>query len=186
MSQKLDLEKLMSIDGLPGVKDQNGDPLEPFESPEIEDLVSNPDDPSEDLRNDYGTVRNGLNFQEQMLKLAALKAYEMMVTSDNPRYYEAFNSLMGQMNANSKQRMELFKQMKEITQRTVGAAGSGDGEQPKQLENKPETVFQGTAAELMKKIGSQLDQQARTSREKVINSTVDEEHPLDAVKNSPR
>ncbi|WVX87461.1 terminase small subunit [Vibrio phage EniLVp02] len=185
MSQKLDLEKLLSIEGLPGVKDQNGEPLEPFEAPEIDDLVSNPDDPSEDLRNDYGTVRNGLNFQEQMLKLAVLKAYEMMVTSDNPRFYEAFNSLMGQMNANSKQRMELFKQMKEITQRAVGTAG-GDGGQPKQIENKQETVFQGTAAELMKKIGSQLDQQARTSREKVINSTPDEEHPLDAVKNSPR
>lgn len=165
---EISLEELLSIDGLPGVTDAEGNTLVPYEAPEIEDKQSHPDDIDQDVKDDYTNVRNNVYFQQELLKRMLLKVYETATMSDNARYYEVFATMMGQMNLNNKQILDIQHDIKTLRDKT-SAQGTT---QPQQGSTQitAQTVFVGSPSELMGKLGGQVDAKSRNAlNEKVIN-----------------
>lgn len=170
MSDTLDLTELFSIEGLPGIKDQDGAPLEEFKMPELDKIVSNPTERSKDLEADYMAVRDNVYFQQQLLRLMALKAYENASMSDSPRQVEVFSTLMTQMTNNNKQILDVQKAMKEITQEQVKTSSS-------ETVVKAEagaTVFVGSPAELMARRGGQLEAKAKRERGQELDGDIED------------
>lgn len=155
--ETLDLSELMTIEGLPGIKDSDGNELVPFEMPEIKEVQSNPSNRNVDLEKDYEVVRKNVHFQQQLLQHAALKAFENAATSDSPRMMEVFATVMNQMTVNNKQILEIQKQMRDITQEQVTTS---QNQQQQPMINATGPVFVGSPAELMQQVGGQIEAKA--------------------------
>lgn len=164
MTEKLDLTELLSISGLPGVSDADGNELVPYEPPEIKETTSNPNNRTVDLEHDYAAVRDSLYFQQQLLKLAALKAFENASMGDSPRHMEVLSTLFSQMTNNTRQLIDVHKQMKDITAEEVKTNAAP---QPQITAEAGSTVFVGSPSELMAVRGAQLDVRSRREREVV-------------------
>lgn len=155
----VDIATLMNIEGLPGVTDQNGNELVPFEMPDIKEVTSNPTNRTVDLESDYSSVRDNVYFQQQLLRLMAMRAYENAATSDSPRHVEVFATLMTQMTNNNKQILDIQKLMKDITQEEVKTGTPA----PNITTTGP--VFIGSPTEIMRELGGQQDVRAKKARE---------------------
>lgn len=157
MSDELNLEELMNIQGLPGLTDEDGNELTQFEIPEIPNLVSNPADRTSDEDADYTRVRDNYHFQQELMKLMALRAYENAMMSDSPRAIEVFSTLMSNMANNNKEMLNVHKTMNDIRQQPKGQTGD--------TTINAQSVFVGSPTELMGQVGGQLEAKARVAHE---------------------
>lgn len=139
---------------------------EEFQPPVIKEVTSNPSERVKDLESDYATVRDNAHFQQQLLRMAAMKAFENANMSDAPRMMEVFATLMTQMTNNNKQILDIQKQMKDITQQEIATA-QGNGSGTVQSINAETAVFVGNARDLLNDVGSRQEY-LREKREKEV------------------
>ncbi|CAM0001207.1 terminase small subunit, partial [Vibrio phage K567] len=149
------LQALTNVDelGLPGAIE--APEPEEFVPPVIKSVESNPSERVRDLESDYATVRDNAHFQQQLLRMAALKAFENASMSDAPRMMEVFAGLMTQMTNNNKQILDIQKQMKDITQQEIAPTQGGGG--TVQSINAETAVFVGNARDLLNEVGSRQE-----------------------------
>lgn len=154
---EFNIQDLLSVD-LPGV---TGEEIIVYEKLELQDVISHPDDRIKDLLEDYKFVRETIRFQRQMLMNMAPIALENAKNSENPKTVEAFAKVMAEMTANNVQLMRLHKEIKEIiNEPTKTTAATGDNP-----TIHAETVFIGTPADIMNKVGTQQDSYNLRDRE---------------------
>lgn len=146
---------------------------EEFQPPVIKEVISNPSERVKDLESDYATVRDNAHFQQQLLRMAALKAFENASMSDAPRMMEVFSGLMTQMTNNNKQILDIQKQMKDITQQEIATVQGGGG--AVQSINAETAVFVGNARDLLNDVGSRQEYLRQQKDAEVIIDVESEE-----------
>lgn len=157
MDTPLDIATLMDIGDLPGI---TGEEIVVYEKLELKEVVSNPNDRTHDLEDDYSLVRKNMHFQSQMLQNAAEIFLETAKNADSPRHMEVFATLMGQMTTTNREILKVHKEMKEITNENTGTKGTG--QQTMNIENA--TVFMGSPSELMDEVGDAYEAQEKNER----------------------
>ncbi|AGN30027.2 terminase DNA packaging enzyme small subunit [Vibrio phage nt-1] len=140
---------------------------EEFQPPVIKEVQSHPSERVKDLESDYATVRDNAHFQQQLLRMAAMKAFENASMSDAPRMMEVFATLMTQMTNNNKQILDIQKQMKDITQQEIATAQGGGG--TVQSINAETAVFVGNSRDLLNEVGSRQEYLRSQREEEIID-----------------
>lgn len=167
------LSQLTNVDDLSDLPGAISAPEpEEFEMPAIREVDSNPGERAKDLDADYATVRDNAHFQQQLLRMAALKAFENANMSDAPRMMEVFSTLMTQMTNNNKQFLDMHKQMKDITQQEVTTTPNAGSVQSINAET---AVFVGSAKDLLSEVGSRQEYLRAKKNEEVIDDVTFEE-----------
>ncbi len=166
MDEKL-MQELTDIESLnlPGAIE--AEEPEEFVPPVIVEVESNPGERVKDLESDYATVRDNAHFQQQLLRMAALKAFENASMSDAPRMMEVFAGLMTQMTNNNKQILDIQKQMKDITQQEIAPTQGVNG--AVQSINAETAVFVGNARDLLNEVGSRQEYLREQRNSEVID-----------------
>ena len=145
----------MNVSDIPGIDDGDADiTLEKFE---LVPVVSDLNKRSDDIANDYGKVRQNMDFQQQMLLEAAKIALENARNGEHPKQMEVFATLMAQLTALNKGIISVHKDVTEISKPATPV-----GDKP---TINAENVYIGSTSDLMDKYGSQQDAQD----EKVVN-----------------
>lgn len=165
------IHDLTLIDGLdlPGCIE--ADEPDAYSPPEIKEITSNPGERVKDLESDYSTVRDNAHFQQQLLRAAALKAFENANMSDAPRMMEVFATLMTQMTNNNKQILDIQKQMKDITQQSIAPNQNAGATQSINAET---AVFVGNARDLLNEVGSRQEYLRSRREEEIIDVSPEE------------
>ncbi|AUR85736.1 terminase DNA packaging enzyme [Vibrio phage 1.081.O._10N.286.52.C2] len=167
------LAALTQVDGLdlPGAIE--APEPEDFKPPVIKQVESNPSERVKDLDADYATVRDNAHFQQQLLRMAAMKAFENASMSDAPRMMEVFATLMTQMTNNNKQILDIQKQMKDITQQEIAPVQGSGG--PVQSIHAETAYFVGNSRDLLNEVGSRQEFLREQRDEKVVTDVRSEE-----------
>lgn len=142
------LTDLSNLD-LPGTV-MSDDDIAVYEPPEFKEVISNPENRTSDVQNDYHAARDSNHFQDQILRIAMLKQLENASMCDLPRQMEVLATLSAQMTNNTKQKLEIHKQMRDATEETVKTVGDGT---PTATTN----VFVGSANDLLDHVGSRQE-----------------------------
>ncbi|AGB06995.1 hypothetical protein [Vibrio phage XZ1] len=162
------LQALTQVDelDLPGAIE--AEEPEEFQPPVIKEVESHPSERVKDLESDYATVRDNAHFQQQLLRMAAMKAFENASMSDAPRMMEVFATLMTQMTNNNKQILDIQKQMKDITQQEIATAQGGSGGTVQSI-NAETAVFVGNSRDLLNEVGSRQEYLRSKREEEIID-----------------
>lgn len=155
----LNLQDLLSVEGLPGIE---GEEVAVYEPTVLVDVESNPTNRKTDLESDYSLVRKNLNYQSQMLLEMGKIALENAKNAESPRHVEVFATLMGQMTNTNKELLKIHRDMKDITNEETKTTQQQSGGQ---MNIESAQVFVGSPSELMMQLGTSQD----TKDEKVIN-----------------
>lgn len=122
----LDMHQLLSLNDVPGVSDD--DPVEVAHPPLVlVEVESHPQNRIADVETDYDAVRKNMHFQQQMMHDMAKICLENAKNSENPRFVDAFSSVMGQYTSINEKMLKLHKDMKDIT-----TEGTGPQDKPPQ------------------------------------------------------
>lgn len=148
---------------LPGAIE--GEEMVLFEMPKLDPVVSNPNDRALDLEADYMKAREMNHFQQEVLRIALVKQLENAMNGDQPRQMEVLATLSTQISNNTKQLLEIQKQMKTITETKTTTTGDGQGPRI-----QAESVFIGNTNDLLNEVGSRQEM----LREKAINGSATE------------
>lgn len=151
---ELNVGELLSVGELPGTYDHE---IVEYKEIEIKPTVSNPDNRSYDLRDDYALVREIEHKKVQILMEATMVALRNAATSDSPKHMEALAKISAQLTASSKTLLGVHKDMRDITSETTRGGSSSAGVAPAANNVGTQNVFIGTPAELMNKVGTQYD-----------------------------
>lgn len=152
----LDMNALTSFSGLglPGTFENENGGQACYEPLELTPVRSNPEDRNQDLLDDYETARQTIHFQNQMMMDAAKIYLEIAKNSESPKFLQAFGTLMQQMNANSREFLNLHKDMKKILEDDKKKDKNQPVQQsPVNIQNA--TVFMGSPSDLMDEIDDQ-------------------------------
>lgn len=138
----LDMNQLLSFDGLPGTFENDIVAHEPLQLIPVD---SNPENRAADLVTDYAQARRTIHYQNQMLMDAAKIYLELAKNTESPKMLQAFTGLMQQMNTATREFMNLHKEMKAITEQKT------ETNQPKQAAPviQANNVFVGSASDLL-------------------------------------
>lgn len=156
MNQELDMQQLLDITDLPGVE---GEQLVVYQPLELTEVISNPQNRTEDLEDDYTLVRRNFHHQNQMLMDAAKIFLETAKNADSPRHMEVFSTLMGQMTTTNKEILKLHNEMKSITNEQTNVNKSDGGGNGINIQNAQ--VFLGSPADLMEEDGDAFESAQR-------------------------
>jgi neutral trehalase len=145
----------MDISDIPGVDSLEDEvKLDKFQLIEVKSDINKRQD---DISADYSKVRQGMDFQQQMLMEAAKIALENARNGEHPKQMEVFATIMAQLTALNSKIISVHKEVAEI---------SKPAPEPTNSTNiTADNVFIGSTADLMEKFGSQQDAQD----EKLVN-----------------
>lgn len=128
--------------------------LEPFKAKEVK---SHPEDMSQDVVDDYSSVRGTMHRQQQMMIEAANVALEFARNTESPRAFEVFSQLMDkltQLNTGmTKFHHDILDLEKKRRDMEKGSKSVDSGTTIINAEN----VFYGTPSDMMEKEGSQSE-----------------------------
>ncbi|MGL6228660.1 MAG: terminase small subunit [Culicoidibacterales bacterium] len=157
----LNMEALLDMTGIPTV---NEDEMEIVHPPLVlVDVESHPENRTIDLDDDYSAARRMMAYAEQMSLDLAKIVLENAKNSESPRHAEVAVQTINQLMTNAKERLKIHKEMKDITNQSVGAGTAAPAQGT--VIDATVTVFEGTPNDLMNQEGSQMESVARLERE---------------------